>query len=166
MEYKVTFRADGEVVIKVDAQNPEEAKTLALREAMRMLDFNRVLKADKRVKFLNPLLLTRFERAFYPIMAHYNAHNKDLVDKINELWSSEEKHNRFQPILVVYMLRDLDEMYDNNCFGEASDERTKKFFDENVNAEYLSTHWEDLAEYYLMRVADDTDLECIIDFIR
>ena len=166
MEYKVTFRADGEVVIKVDAHNPEEAKDLAVREVKRMIDYNRVLKADKRVQFLNPLILTKFERVFYPIMTPYNAHNKDLVDKINELWSSEEKHNRFQPILVVYMLRDLDEMYDKNCFGEASDERTKKFFDENVNTEYLSTHWEDLAEYYLMRVADDTDLKCIIDFIR
>ena len=166
MEYKVTFRADGEVVIKVDAHNPEEAKDLAVREVKRMIDYNRVLKADKRVQFLNPLFLTKAEKVFYPIMTPYNGHDKNLVDKINKLWNNEEKHIRFRVILSAYMLRDLDEMYDNNCFGEASDERTKKFFDENVNAEYLSTHWEDLAEYYHMRVADDADLECIIDFIR
>lgn len=166
MEYKVTFRADGEVVIKVDASNEGQAKLLAVREVEKMIDFNRVLKADKRVKFLNPLLLTKTEKTFYPIMTPYNAHNKDLVNKINELWNSEEKHNRFRIILVAYMQRDLDEMYDKNCFGEASDEKTEKFFDENVNTEYLNTHWEDLAECYLMRVADDADLECIIDFIR
>lgn len=166
MEYKVTFRADGEVVVKVDAPNHEEAKVLAAREVEKMIDFNRVLKADKRVQFLNPLLLTKVEKTFYPIMTPYNAHNKDLVNKINELWNSEEKHDRFRIILVAYMQRDLDEMYDKNCFGEASDEKTEKFFDENVNTEYLNTHWEDLAEYYLMRVADDADLECIIDFIR
>jgi hypothetical protein len=165
MEYKVTFRADGEVVVKVDAPNEGQAKLLAVREVEKMIDFNRVLKADKRVKFLNPLLLMKVEKTFYPIMTPYNAHNKDLVNKINELWNSE-KHDNFRIILVAYMQRDLDEMYDKNCFGEASDEKTEKFFDENVNTEYLNTHWEDLAECYLMRVADDADLECIIDFIR
>ena len=45
-------------------------------------------------------------------------------------------------------------------------EKLEKFFDENVNTEYLNAHWEDLAEDYLMRVADDADLACIIDFIR
>lgn len=166
MEYKVTFRADGEVVIKVDAPNHEEAKVLAVREVSKMLDFTRSLNVDKRVQFLNPLLLTKVEKSFYPIMTPYNSHNKDLVNKINELWNSEERHDRFRIILVAYMQRDLDEMYDKNCFGEASDEKTEKFFDENVNTEYLNTHWEDLAECYLMRVADDADLECIIDFIR
>jgi hypothetical protein len=165
MEYKVTFRADGEVVVKVDAPNEGQAKLLAVREVEKMIDFNRVLKADKRVKFLNPLLLMKVEKTFYPIMTPYNAHNKDLVNKINELWNSE-KHDNFRIILVAYMQRDLDEMYDKNCFGEASDEKTEKFFDENVNTEYLNAHWEDLAECYLMRVADDADLECIIDFIR
>lgn len=166
MEYKVTFRADGEVVIKVDAPNPEEATKLAVREVAKMLDFTRSLNVDKRVQFLNPLILKKVERAFYPIMTPYNSHNKDLVNKINELWNSEERHNRFQPILVAFMQRDLEEMYDKNCFGEASDEKTEKFFDENVNVSYLFSHWEDLAEYYLMRVADDADLQCIIDFIR
>ena len=166
MEYNVTFRADGEVVVKVDAPNTEEAKILAVREVREMVDYNRVLKADKRVQFLNPLLLTKVEKSFYPIMTPYNSHDKDLVNKINELWNSEEKHDRFRIILVAYMQRDLDEMYDKNCFGEASDEKTEKFFDENVNTKYLNTHWEDLAECYLMRVADDADLECIIDFIR
>lgn len=165
MEYKVTFRADGEVVVKVDAPNHEEAKLLAVREIDKMIDFTRSLKADKRVQFLNPLMLTKVEKTFYPIMTPYNAHNKNLVNKINELWNSE-KHDRFRIILVAYMQRDLEEMYDKNCFGEASDEKTEKFFDENVNTEYLNEHWEDLAEYYLMRVSDDADLECIIDFIR
>lgn len=166
MEYKVTFRADGEVVVKVDAPNHEEAKILAVREIDKMFDFTRSLKADKRVQFLNPLMLTKVEKTFYPIMTPHNAHNKDLVNKINELWNNEVNHDRFRIILVAYMQRDLEEMYDWNCFGEASDEKTEKFFDENVNTEYLNTHWEDLAEYYLMRVADDADLECIIDFIR
>lgn len=166
MEYKLTFKADGEVVIKVDASNQEEATKLAVREVAKMLDFTRSLNVDKRVQFLNPLILTKVEKQFYPIMTPHNAHNKDLVNKINELWCSEELHNRFRIILVAYMQRDLDEMYDKNCFGEASDEKTEKFFDENVNTEYLNAHWEDLAEDYLMRVADDADLACIIDFIR
>lgn len=166
MEYKLTFRADGEVVIKVDASNQEEATKLAVRELAKMLDFTRSLNVDKRVQFLNPLILTKVERQFYPIMTPHNAHNKDLVNKINEFWNSEERHNRFQPILVAFMQRDLEEMYDKNCFGEASDEKTEKFFDENVNVSYLFSHWEDLAEDYLMRVADDADLQCIIDFIR
>ena len=133
MEYKVTFRADGEVVVKVDAPNHEEAKILAVREVDKMIDFTRSLKADKRVQFLNPLFLTKVEKTFYPIMTPHNAHNKDLVNKINELWNNEVTHDRFRIILVAYMQRDLDEMYDWNCFGEASDEKTEKFFDENVN---------------------------------
>lgn len=165
MEYNVTFRADGEVVIKVDAPNAEEAKILAVREVEKMVDFNLTLKADKRVKFLNPLFLTKVEKTFYAIMTPYNAHNKDLVNKINELWNSE-KHDRFRIILVAYMQRDLEEMLEKNCFGDCSDDKVVNFVENIVDKHYLDEHWEDLAEYYLMRVADDADLECIIDFIR
>ena len=166
MEYKVTFRADGEVVIKVDAPNHEEAKKLAVREVAKMLDFTRSLNVDKRVQFLNPLLLTKVEKSFYPIMTPYNSHNKDLVNKINELWNSEETHDRFRIILVAYMQRDLEEMLEKNCFGDCGDDKVVNFVENEVDYNYLNENWEDLAEYYLMRVSDDADLECIIDFIR
>lgn len=165
MEYKVTFRADSEVVVKVDAPNEGQAKILALREVDKMIDFTRSLKADKRVQFLNPLFLTKVEKTFYPIMTPYNAHNKDLVNKINELWNSE-KHDRFRIILVAYMQRDLEEMLEKNCFGDCGDDKVVNFVENEVDYNYLNENWEDLAEYYLMRVSDDADLECIIDFIR
>ena len=165
MEYNVTFRADGEMVIKVDAPNAEEAKILAVREVEKMVDYNRSLKVDKRVKFLNPLMLMKVEKDFWPIMTPYNAHNKDLVNKINELWNSE-KHDRFRIILVAYMQRDLEEMLEKNCFGDCGDDKVVNFVENEVDYNYLNEHWEDLAEYYLMRVSDDADLECIIDFIR
>ena len=56
-------------------------------------------------------------------MTPYNSHNKDLVNKINELWNSEETHDRFRIILVAYMQRDLEEMLEKNCFGDCGDDK-------------------------------------------
>jgi hypothetical protein len=165
MKYKLTFKAESEITIEIDAVNKFHAEGCAELAISSMIDPNNILRTDNRVKFLHPLMLTTCERDFSPIMNPYNAHNVELVDKINELWKSD-KHDRFRIILVAYMQRDLNEMYDKNIFGEASDEKTEWFFNNNVDTAYLDENWEDLAGDYLMRVADDADLECIIDFIR
>jgi thioredoxin-related protein len=52
-------------------------------------------------------------------MNPYNAHNVELVKKINYAW--EISKDNFKHILLALMKRDIVEMVDKNCFGEACD---------------------------------------------
>ena len=96
------------------------------------------------------------------IMNIYNAHNPQLVKTINKLWNVAR--DRFRIILVALMERDAEEMLNGMnscCFG----------WDETADVEYVrlcvtGNLWEDYAYDYLMHVADDGDLETIINFIR
>ena len=52
-------------------------------------------------------------------MNPYNSHNVELVKKINYAW--EISKDNFKHILLALMKRDIVEMVDKNCFGEACD---------------------------------------------
>lgn len=153
--FKVTFKAESEVVFEVKAEDNFNARELALKEMDKMVDYKRNLKTDNRVTFTQPLILTKTEKVYYPIMDTSSYHNAFFVEKINDLWNSS-KHDNFKNILIAYMLRDLEEMFDKNIFED----------DIDVDYKHLNEHWETLAEYYLMRVADDEDLVAIINYIR
>lgn len=153
--FKVTFKAESKVVFEVKAESTFKAKEIALKEMDKMVDYQRNLKTDNRVTFIQPLILTKMEKVYYPIMDTSSYHNALFVQKINDLWNSD-KHDSFKNILIAYMLRDLEEMFDKNIFED----------DIDVDYKHLNEHWETLAEYYLMRVADDGDLAAIINYIR
>lgn len=78
------------------------------------------------------------EQELTPIMDTSNNHNEVLVAKINKAYHT--KRRDFDSIVSLLMIRDKDECDENN-----------------VNNDTYS---------YLMHVADDTDLESIINFTR
>ena len=84
---------------------------------------------------------------FYDIMDKRNAHNPDLVKKINILWVAGNKE-LWKNILWAIALRDKKEMEDKRMFVETRDDAY------------------DIADLILMHVCDDGDLEMIINYIR
>ena len=72
------------------------------------------------------------------IMNTTNNHDKALVDAINNAWN--EKRDDFENIVGVLMLRDEEE------------------WDEK------GVEWD--IHSYLMQVADNQDLQCILDYLR
>lgn len=163
-KYQVTFKTEIGINIEVEAVDNNMAKNLATAE-LRKIKWSSLLPPNHKFLFRDSWKIDKVERSYYPIMDTTNAHNKDLVKKINDLWNSPKQPN-FELIMLALMNRDLNEMYDKNIFGEASDPDVEAFFDNCVDADYLEANWEMLTEYYLMRVADDGDLETIINFIR
>lgn len=96
---------------------------------------------------------------YVEIMNTLNAHDKDLVEKINFLYNATCVREKFKMILFTLAQRDKEEFED------------KMFEDTPLNdcydlIEWGKEHFEDFAYHYLTRVADDGDLEVIIDFCR
>ena len=108
------------------------------------------------------------------IMDTLNAHNPELVAKINAAWI--EKKNKFEWIMKALYDRDIDEITDHDAFqykewldtmqyehgkltGDWSDYMTMALED-------MWCCWSDYAQNYLMHIADDGDLETILGFLR
>ena len=108
------------------------------------------------------------------IMDGTNGHNSELVDKINHAWNT--KREEFCPILRILYERDIDEITDCNAFMTKSWLKSPecKIGDETGNwDEYnkmvlsnLINEWDFYAYTYLMRIADDTDLKTILNFLH
>lgn len=105
----------------------------------------------------------------FGIMDTTQSHDKELVNAINKAWV--ENPARFKPILIALYTRDIKEIADSEAwdFDAVLDLKgvsgSRKEELEEILA-YLKTHWIMEAENYLMHIADDTDLRCILDFIR
>jgi hypothetical protein len=84
------------------------------------------------------------------IMDTYNAHNPELVRKINDAWKKEGYHKLFGTILLALLYR--DNMEYEQKFGEILD----------YSEEYAMEHAHEIME----GVCDDLDLETILSFIR
>lgn len=84
---------------------------------------------------------------FYDIMDTTNAHNPDLVKKINNLWITGNKE-LWKNILWAIALRDKKEMEDKCIIVNTREDAY------------------DVADLILMQVCDDGDLEMIINYIR
>ena len=163
MEYIIKFRAESEMVIKVDALSLTEAKNMAVRKVENLVTYDHRLKNtpdNVEVVFLQPLLYTESVELTSGIMNPYNAHNVELVKKINYAW--EISKDNFKHILLALMKRDIVEMVDKNCFGEACD--VEESYEELYS--WCEKDWENYAECYLMRVADDADLELILGMVK
>lgn len=94
------------------------------------------------------------------IMDTTNNHNEGLVNKINLAWN--EKREQFFPILCALYKRDNDEILNSDAFTFT--EEIMRDYD--TIYEYMSANWDIEAYNYLMHIADDTDLECILNFLH
>lgn len=96
--------------------------------------------------------------SFIGLMDTTNAHDESLVRRINRAWA--ENDESFRPILCALYDRDISEIMASDAYSwpEAAD------FD-YVYSE-VTCNWKMHAYYYLKYIADDRDLEAILDFIR
>lgn len=92
------------------------------------------------------------------VMDTSNNHNESLVEAINLLWRTKKK--KFAPILKALYERDVKEIIASDAFAHFENKG------EMAVITYMGTYWEKYAENYLMHIADDGDLQTIIDFIR
>lgn len=111
---------------------------------------------------------------FNGIMDTTNGHNPDLVRTINSWWI--ERREAFEPILKALYERDIEEITDHYAFLF---DQWKEWPEYNQGCETnnwsnynkralkdLQEYWEFHAENYLQHIADDGDLETILNFIR
>ena len=84
------------------------------------------------------------------IIDTYNAHNPELVRKINAAWRDDKYHNSFSEILLALLYRDHEEYIDKYCEIE------------DYSCDWAMEHAHEIME----GVCDDLDLECILNFIR
>ena len=91
------------------------------------------------------------------IMDTTNNHNPKLVAKINIVWNT--KREQFFLILCALYKRDVQEILDSDAF-------TFPKYDTDDAYHYLKDNWDIEAYNYLQHIADDTDLECILNYLH
>ena len=115
------------------------------------------LDADEDFEFtekdIKPQYLTSIIECMKPkysdIMDTHNAHNTELVRKINAAWKSDKYHDRFGDILFAIGCRDVEEIMEK--------------YDIRIDCnETAMEHAHEIME----GVCDDWDLETILSFIR
>ena len=94
------------------------------------------------------------------IMDTTNNHDPKLVAKINIAWN--EKREQFFPILCALYKRDIKEIMDSDAFTFPWEH---KHTADDVYL-YLAESWDIEAYNYLQHIADDTDLECILNYLH
>lgn len=94
------------------------------------------------------------------IMDTTNSHNPELVAKINIAWN--EKREMFFPIMCALYKRDNDEILASDAFADW--DKVSKDYD--TLYEYMEANWDIEAYNYLQHIADDTDLECILNYLH
>lgn len=87
-----------------------------------------------------------------------NGHNPDLVRRINTKWAEEKE--KFQKILVALYDRDLYEIYNADSFAY------DKWTSTDIAFADLQSDWDKHAPNYLQHIADDGDLEAILNFVK
>lgn len=94
------------------------------------------------------------------IMDTTNNHNPELVAKINIAWN--EKREMFFPIMCALYKRDIEEIMDSDAFTFP--------WEHEYTADdaylFLSENWDIETYNYLQHIADDTDLECILNYLH
>jgi hypothetical protein len=94
----------------------------------------------------------------YEDIMETNGHDPELVKKINAAWNS--RRMTFYPIMNALFDRDLDEIMDSEAFDFSEHiDRDEAFIE-------LQSRWEGYAYIYLTNIADDSDLECILNFVH
>ena len=143
----------------------------------RGVDVTEIIPTDDREWQTTGIGFSQFEKVEvadpdkYGIMDTTQNHDKELVRAINKAWM--ENPIAFKPILIALYTRDIEEIADSEAWDfekilEIQGVSGSLSPDEEL-AEllaYLKNHWNMEAENYLMHIADDLDLECILKFIR
>lgn len=103
-----------------------------------------------------------------------DAHSPELRKKINDAWNKNRAG--FAPILRALYARDIDEITDHDAFHyeewidspEYNDGfRSGDWEDYNEMAlKHMQREWDFFAANYLNHIADDCDLECILNFLH
>lgn len=96
-------------------------------------------------------IINEMKRSKYcDIIDTYNAHDEELVRKINAAWRNPKYHNMFGAILLALLKRDTKEFEDIfNC-------------DVTLSEEYAMNN----AHEIMQGMGDDWDLETILSFVR
>ena len=94
------------------------------------------------------------------IMDTTNNHNPKLVAKINIAWNT--KREQFFPIMCALYKRDIEEIMDSDAFTFPWEH---KYTADDAYL-YLAENWDIEAYNYLQHIADDTDLECILNYLH
>ena len=103
-----------------------------------------------------------------------DAHDPELRRKINDAWNKNREG--FCPILRALYARDIDEITDHDAFQytdwldtevqyKAVETGDWRPYMDMVLAE-MQREWDFYADNYLNHIADDCDLECILNFLH
>ena len=108
------------------------------------------------------------------ICAWGDAHDPELRKKINDAWNKNRE--QFAPILRTLYARDIEEITDHDAFQYEEWKDSPEYRrgvcvgdweDYNKMAlNHMQREWDFFADNYLSHIADDTDLECILAFLR
>lgn len=103
-----------------------------------------------------------------------DAHDPELRKQINDAWNKSREE--FCPILRALYTRDIDEITDHDAFHYKEWEDSPEFTDglrsgdwEDYNEmalNHMLREWDFFAPNYLSHIADDGDLECILNFLH
>jgi hypothetical protein len=103
-----------------------------------------------------------------------DAHDSELRSKINDAWNKNRAG--FCPILRALYARDIDEITDHDAFQYVEWKDTPEYryglenddwSDYNKMAlAHMQREWDSFADNYLNHIADDCDLECILNFLH
>ena len=118
------------------------------------------------------------------VMDSLNGHDAELVGRINHAWRKNKE--MFYPILCALYKRDIDEITDADSFqidmwcpenGDGCREEIKLAYIHGkitndwtryneLALEDMIREWDFFATNYLEHIADDCDLECILNFLH
>lgn len=105
---------------------------------------------DIEPEYLDTIIPLLKKRKWEEIMDTTNAHDAELVRKINAAWKSEKYHDMFGAILLALLKRDTKEFEDRfDC-------------DVTLSEEFAMNN----AHEIMQGVGDDWDLETILSFVR
>ena len=90
------------------------------------------------------------------VMDTTNGHDPELVAKINIAWN--EKREQFFPILCALYDRDAEEILNSDAWNWTDEIESVR--------ESMRDEWDFHAPNYLQHIADDTDLECVLNFLH
>lgn len=131
---------------------------LSARQLKEIDEYTGMRVTDSGCVTTDDVCLKYGEIVSFGIMDTTNSHDADLVRKINLKWA--ENKEKFRPILVALYERDLYEIMYSEHFS----------FPEAADSDYVysdvQTKWDFYARDYLMYIADDRDLESILNFVR
>lgn len=141
MEQKETVNVEFIGVARVYVDSLQSKQEMEIEASNKMLQLLEESFSDVNTAVLLRHRISNAEVEFREIMNDRNAHNPQLVKDINNAWAySWINRKRMAEIIEVLMKRDEEECEEKEVNG-------------------------DLYEY-LMHVADDTDLECILTYIH